>query len=85
MWGRPSTVALLLRRGAEVNLLAGPGMPLGWTAWGSRALAGPERRDDYLECARLLIGAGATVTPGMVDIADDEVALLLEDALSAAP
>src|SRR4051794_37778690 len=85
MWGRPSTVALLLRRGAEVNLMAGPGMPLGWTAWGSRALGGAERRDDYLECARLLIEAGATVTPGMVDIADDEVALLLEEALNAAP
>src|SRR6185436_19975631 len=83
MWARPSTVALLLQRGAEPDLLAGPGTPLGWTAWASRALPGAaERVEDYLACVRLLLDAGATVTDGQIDIAADDVALVLEEARS---
>jgi hypothetical protein len=83
MWARPSTVALLLGRGADVEATSARGTPLGWTAWGSRELPGAgERVDEYLECARLLVEAGATVTEGMVDLAGDEVAVLLEEALS---
>ena len=83
LWGRPSTVALLLSRGADPNLMGGPhfapGTPLDWTAWGSRALPGAaERLDGYLEAARLLVDAGAVVTDGMVDKAADDVAILLE-------
>jgi ankyrin repeat protein len=88
MWGRPSTVALLIARGAEVDLIGGPreapGTALDWTAWGSRALPGAaDRLDGYLDAARLLVEAGARVTQGMVDKAADEVALLLEEALAA--
>lgn len=87
LWGRPSTVALLIGRGAEVDLGGGPreapGTALDWTAWGSRALpAAAERLEGYLEAARLLVDAGARVTQGMVDKAADDVALLLEEALS---
>jgi ankyrin repeat protein len=87
MWGRPSTVALLIARGAEIDLVGGPreapGTALDWTAWGSRALpAAPERLEGYLEAARLLVDGGARVTQGMVDKAADDVALLLEEALS---
>jgi ankyrin repeat protein len=86
MWGRASTVELLLARGAEVDLIGGPreapGTALDWTAWGSRALpAAQERLEGYLEAARLLVDAGARVTQGMVDKAADDVALLLEEAL----
>src|SRR4051812_35593802 len=56
MWGRPSTVELLLERGAEVDRLGGHGptrgTALGWTAWGSRGLPGAaERLDGYLAAA----------------------------------
>jgi hypothetical protein len=91
LWGRASTVALLLARGADVDLLGGPrerpGTALAWTAWGSRALPGASQRlDGYLEAARLLVGARARVTPGMIEVAADEVAVVLEEAspLSAA-
>jgi ankyrin repeat protein len=85
LWGQPSTLALLLARGADVNLNSGsrfaPGTALDWTAWGSRELPGAsERLDGYLQAARLVIDAGADVTHGMIDKAADEVAILLEDA-----
>jgi ankyrin repeat protein len=88
MWGRGSTVALLLARGAHVDLMGGPrfapGTALDWTAWGSRELPGAaERLDGYLEAARLLVDAGARVTDGMVDKAADDVALLLEEMRGA--
>jgi hypothetical protein len=50
MWGRASTVELLLSRGAEVDVMGGPrehpGTPLGWTAWdaGLSRDAGVERQ-----------------------------------------
>ena len=64
-----------------------PGTALDWTTWGSRAIPGAaERVDDYLEATRLLVSAGARVTPGMIEKAADEVAVVLDEAspLSAA-
>jgi ankyrin repeat protein len=87
MWGQASTVALLLARGAEVDLGARNGTALGWTAWGSRELPGAaERLDGYVEATRLLLAAGARVEPGMIEVAADDVAVVLEEAspLSAA-
>ena len=87
MWGRPSTVKLLLDRGADVELASAHGTALGWTAWGSRELpSAAERLEDYLEATRSLLAAGARVEPGMIEIAADDVAVLLEEAspLSAA-
>jgi ankyrin repeat protein len=88
MWGRGSTVELLLARGAEVDIMAGPrehpGTPLAWTAWGSRALPNAaERLDGYLGAATALLAAGARVREGMIEVAADDVALLLEEALGA--
>ena len=85
MWGRGSTVELLLARGAEPNLIAGPpehpANALGWTAFGSRALDGDgERVEGYVAAARALLAAGASVTAGMAEIAADDVAVLLEEA-----
>jgi ankyrin repeat protein len=85
LWGQASTVALVLARGADVNLTSGsrfaPGTALDWTTWGSRELPGaPDRLDGYLTATRLLIDAGAEVTNGMIDKAADDVAILLEDA-----
>jgi len=84
MWGRASTVELLLARGAEPNLMAGPpehpGTALAWTAWASRALDGDgDRVEGYVAAARALLVAGACVTPGMAEVASDDVAVLLED------
>src|SRR5918992_2412769 len=60
MWGRASTVELLLSRGAEVDVMGGPrehpGTPLGWTVWGSRGLPGAaERMEGYLGAAAALL------------------------------
>src|SRR5690242_16205072 len=87
MWGRGSTVGVLLELGADPHVHAFRGTtPLGWTAWGSRALPGAEERmDGYLEAARRLVDAGAHVTQGMVDQAADELSVLLEQALAASP
>jgi len=84
MWGRASTVELLLARGAEPNLMAGPpehpSTALGWTSWGSRALdPGGERVEGYVGAARALLEAGASVAEGMADIAADDIAVLLEE------
>jgi ankyrin repeat protein len=85
LWGRASTVELLLARGAEPDLMGGPrehpGTALGWTAWGSRALPGAaERREGYARAAAALLAAGATASPGMAELASDEVAALLARA-----
>jgi ankyrin repeat protein len=84
MWGRPSTVELLLARGAEPNLMAGPpehpSTALGWTAWGSRGLDPEgERVEDYVAAVHALLAAGASVSEGMAEIAADDVAVLLEE------
>src|SRR5918992_671350 len=87
MWGRASTVELLLTRGAEVDVMGGPreypGTALGWTAWGSRELPGAEERmDGYLGAAGALLEAGARVGEGMLHVAADELSVLLEEAAS---
>ena len=84
MWGRPSTVELLLARGAEPNLMAGPAehpsAALGWTAWASRALDPEgERVEDYVAAARALLAGGASVGEGMPEVAADDVAVMLEE------
>jgi ankyrin repeat protein len=85
MWGRASTVELLLARGAEVDLMGGPrefpGTPLAWTAWGSRELPGAaDRLEGYMGAAAALLEAGARVVEGMAEVAADDVAVLLEEA-----
>ncbi|MBE2318525.1 hypothetical protein DVA67_021270 [Solirubrobacter sp. CPCC 204708] len=81
MWGRGSTVRLLLARGADSHAGSIHGPPLGWTAWGSRELRGaPERLDGYLEATTALLEAGARVTDAMIELAADEVAVRLEEA-----
>jgi ankyrin repeat protein len=88
MWGRGSTVGVLLERGADPNVMGGPhyapGPPLHWTAWGSRNLPeADERIDGYLEAAQRLMDAGARPTQGMVDQAAEELAFLLEQELNS--
>ena len=86
MWGRPSTVALLLDRGADVALASAHGTALGWTAWGSREIPGAAgRQDAYVEAAKLLLAAGARVDQGMTEVASDAVVEVLEDALRKRP
>ncbi len=85
LWGRASTVELLLARGAEVEEMGGPrefpGTALAWTAWGSRALPGAaERLDGSLGAASALLAAGARVVEGMAEVAAEKVAALLEAA-----
>lgn len=85
MWGRASTVELLIARGAEVDLMGGPpehpGTALAWTAWASRSLPGAdERLDGYLGAATALAAAGAHISEGMIEVAADEVAVVLEEA-----
>jgi ankyrin repeat protein len=85
MWGRGSTVELLLARGADPELMGGPrehpGTALSWTAWGSRNFpAAAERLDGYLAAAAALIAAGARVTEGMIEVAADELSVQLEEA-----
>jgi hypothetical protein len=84
LWGRATTVELLLARGAEVDLMAGPrehpGTALAWTAWGSRTQpAAAERLDGYLGATAALLAAGAAVGEGMIEVAADEVAVWLEE------
>lgn len=85
MWGRASTVELLLARGADPELMAGPGAPsntaLSWTAWGSRTMtAADDRLDKYLATAAALLAAGARVTEGQIAAAADELSVQLEEA-----
>jgi ankyrin repeat protein len=85
LWGRGSTVELLLAREADPEVMSAPGprlgTPLSWTAWGSRNLPeAAERLDGYLAAARALLAAGARVTEGMVETAADELSAELEHA-----
>jgi ankyrin repeat protein len=85
MWGRASTVELLLARGADPELMAGPrdhpGTALSWTAWGSRMMpAAAARLDGYLAAAVALLAPGARVTEGMIETAADELSVQLEEA-----
>ncbi|MDQ6804075.1 MAG: hypothetical protein M3065_03720 [Actinomycetota bacterium] len=85
LWGRGTTVELLLARGADPETMSAPGDRLGtslsWTSWGSRNLPGAaERLGSHLTAARALIASGARVTEGMVEGAADELSDELEDA-----
>ncbi len=61
-WGRPSTCALLLRHGADVNRDAN-GTPLDWLAWGALNQPGAaDRAGDYAAAAKVLRDAGAIRT-----------------------
>jgi hypothetical protein len=82
MWGRPSTLRLLLARGADPEALTDLGRPLGYVAWGSGALdPGGERSEGYVECAEILLALDVPVQRGFVDMASDEVAALIEPRL----
>jgi len=79
MWGRASTLRLLLDRGADPEQLTDLGRPLGYVAWGSGALdPDGERADGYAECAEILLALGVPVQQGFVDMASDEIAVLIE-------
>jgi ankyrin repeat protein len=83
MWGHPSTLRLLLDRGADLEASSDLGTPLGWTAWGSRNIPHcGERPDDYLAAAQVLLDAGAVVRQGMVEIASDELAVVLSERIT---
>ncbi|MGZ4184244.1 MAG: hypothetical protein ACXVVQ_23415 [Solirubrobacteraceae bacterium] len=71
LWGRVSTLRLLIDRGAAVGAVAGPPTgdgehewtALDWTAWGSRATTDAgERQEAYRECVGVLLGAGARIS-----------------------
>src|SRR3954470_19614035 len=84
MWGHQTTLRLLLDRGADVEARAVEGRTaLGWTAWGSRFIPhAAERPDDYLRAATVLLEAGARVTEGMVEVASDELAVVLSERIT---
>jgi ankyrin repeat protein len=87
MWGHPSTVELLLARGADIHLRAGEefarGNALAWTAWGSRNLpVSFERADGYLAVAKILLDAGSEVTEDMIEVASDELAVVLSERIT---
>jgi ankyrin repeat protein len=82
LWGRPSTLRLLLERGADPMALTELGLPLGYVAWGSGALDPEgERSDGYVECAEILLALEVHVQQGYVDMASDAVAELIEPRL----
>ncbi|HVW16669.1 MAG TPA: ankyrin repeat domain-containing protein, partial [Solirubrobacteraceae bacterium] len=82
MWGRASTLRLLLARGADPEHLTDLGRPLGYVAWGSGALdPGGERADGYLQCAETLLALGVAIQQGYADMASDEIAALIEARL----
>jgi hypothetical protein len=71
LWGRASTLQLLLERGGDVTALAEPPdqpgaqqwTALDWTSWGSQyATAASDRHGAYRRCAVLLVDAGAAIT-----------------------
>jgi hypothetical protein len=84
MWGHQTTLQLLIDRGADVEARDAEGrVALGWTAWGSRFIPhAAERPDDYLAAAVVLLDAGAHVTEGMVEIASDELAVVLSERIT---
>jgi hypothetical protein len=82
MWGRASTLRLLLDRGADPEHLTDLGRPLGYVAWGSGALdSDGERADGYTQCAEILLALDVPVQQGYADMASDEIAALIETRL----
>lgn len=56
------------------------GTPLSWASWGSRnSSAAAERLDGYLATAVALTEAGAWVTEDMIDVAADDLSVLLQE------
>ncbi len=87
MWGHPSTVELLVARGADIHLRAGEvfarGNVLAWTAWGSRELpVSHDRADAYLTIATILLDEGSEVTEAMIEVASDELAVVLSERIT---
>jgi len=87
MWGHPSTVELLLARGADIHARAGEafarGNALAWAAWGSRNLwIGPQRADGYLAVTTILLDAGSLVDDAMIEVASDELAVVLSERIT---
>lgn len=83
MWGHQSTLQLLLARGADIEAGSNHGTALGWTAWGSRNIShAAERPDDYLAAATVLLDAGARVNERMIEIASDELAVVLSERIT---
>jgi hypothetical protein len=87
MWGHPSTVELLLARGADIHAHAGEvyarGNALAWTAWGSRNLpVSLDRADAYLAVAAILLDAGSDVSADMIEVASDELAVVLSERIT---
>ena len=71
LWGRRSTLQLLLARGADLTACAQPPdrpgaqdwTALDWAAWGSRnATAATDRELGYRGCAAVLLAAGAAIS-----------------------
>jgi hypothetical protein len=65
--------------GTALHLEAGvsefAGTPLAWLAWGSHELPGAsERVDGYVGAATALLGAGARVSPELIELAAEDVA-----------
>jgi hypothetical protein len=75
---------LLISRGADIEAPAAEGRTaLAWTAWGSRYIPhSAERPDDYLAAAVVLLDAGARVTEGMIEVASDELAVVLSERIT---
>jgi ankyrin repeat protein len=81
-WGRAGNVALLLERGADVNLGSwfGPdSTPLAWASHGSGEC--PDRAGDWIAVAEQLVAAGSRIGRGMLDDADEELAEWLVERL----
>jgi ankyrin repeat protein len=82
LWGHPSTIAVLLERGAQPTGVRGPGDPIGWVCWGSRHVdSDASRVGEYIACARALLDAGARPNRAQVDEAADDLGVELEGFL----
>jgi hypothetical protein len=82
----PTQPQLTFAGATSGEIASAHGTALGWTAWGSREIPGAAgRQDAYVEAAKLLLAAGARVDQGMIGVASDTVAEVLEDAARKRP
>jgi ankyrin repeat protein len=81
--GKPTVVARLLERGADVRARSGEqrdgGTPMFWTALASQYHALPNR--DFVGVAELLLAAGAELEPRMAEVAQGPLADWLEERM----